>query len=171
MKSQIETEHKYIIKMPSLEALSEMAGYYSDDIVQIYIPSEIGATHRIRSRRGRGRVIYTETEKIRIDKMSSVENEREIGESEFIALSKTMLEGTRPVVKTRHTFEYRAQIFEVDVYPEWDKFAIMEAEVQDARVTFDIPDAIEVVREVTGDGRYSNASISRFGLPTLGINE
>ena len=50
MKTGIETERKYVIKMPEISALQKMKNYSADEIIQIYIPSENGATHRIRKR-------------------------------------------------------------------------------------------------------------------------
>ena len=161
-KNEIEIERKYVIEKPNVSAMSACAGYSSSEIVQIYLTSEVGITHRVRSRAfPDGRTIYYETKKIRIDKMSSHELEREIKREEFDALAEKIAEGSRPIVKTRHTFDYMGQTFEIDVYPDWERTCIMETELpsRDTEVTF--PDFIRVVAEVTGDKRYSNASMSR----------
>ena len=161
MKTQIETERKYIIKMPDFSLLAKAENYSADDIIQIYLPSESGSTHRIRKRTGEKSVVCTETEKVRIDKTSSIEKEGEISEERFELLSKNILPGTNVINKTRHTFEYRGQVFEIDVYPEWKKTAIMEAEIPSADHRFDMPEFIKVIEEVTGQKEYSNASMSR----------
>lgn len=161
-KAEIEIERKYVIALPDARIMSAFEGYSSSEIVQIYLESEVGITHRIRSRAfAGGRTLYYETKKIRIDKMSSHEYEREIDREEFDALSLRIAEGSRPIVKTRHTFDYMGQTFEIDVYPDWERTCIMETELpsRDTEVTF--PDFIRVVAEVTGDKRYSNASMSR----------
>lgn len=161
MKSQIETERKYIIKMPDISLLEKMENYRADEILQIYLPSDIGVTRRIRSRRGKEGVVYTETKKIKIGKMSSIEEEGEISEKEFFSLKENILEGSVPIKKVRHTFSYHNQIFEVDIYPQWRGYAIMEAEIPDENAEFSIPGEIIVVEEVTGRREYSNASMSR----------
>ena len=161
MKIGVEIEKKYIIEKPSVEALSAMDGYSSSDILQIYLPTDDGSTHRVRRRIDRDRVTYTETRKRRIDEMSATEIEGEISKERFSELSESPKEGTRPINKTRHTFLYLGQLFEIDVYPEWERTAIMETELEtrDVRVIF--PDCIKIIRDVTGDKRYSNAAMSR----------
>ena len=81
-------------------------GYSSSEIVQIYLASPRGVTHRIRSRAYTDGTRYFETTKIRIDKMSSHEYEREIDREEFDRLVTEMADDSRPIIKTRHTFDY-----------------------------------------------------------------
>ena len=160
MKNQIEIERKYIIKMPSVERMTEMEAYASDVIVQVYLPSKSGETHRVRSRSGVSGIKYTETKKIRIDKMSVVEKEREISEEEFLMLSSSPRENTKPIEKTRHSFVFEGQVFEIDVYPYWKNTAIMETELSSREDKVRMPDLIEIVREVTGRFEYSNSAMS-----------
>lgn len=161
----VEIERKYIIKMPSLEILRAQTGYTKSEILQIYLPSEKGETHRIRRRVYADRTVYYETRKIRIDKMSSHEDEREISAAYFCELSKNPLLGTLSIEKVRHTFIYSGQLFEIDIYPEWKNTAIMETELSDREKRVEMPPFIEIVREVTGDKAYSNASMSKSFPP------
>ena len=165
MKTEIETERKFIILMPDISKLADFKDYRADAIEQIYLPAEEGRTHRIRSRRTSDGVIYTETEKIRISKSSAIEKEGEITEERFLSLRKEMLYGTAVINKTRHSFEYRGQVFEIDIYPEWKRTAIMEAELPDENASFEVPSEIKIVREVTGDRNYSNAGMARVFPP------
>ena len=160
MSNQIEIERKYVIKKPSLDVIREKDGYTESAIVQIYLSSEEGVTRRVRKRSFPSRVIYTETKKTRIDSVSSYEEEREISEAEFLTLSRNVKEGTRPVIKTRYTFLFCGVTFEIDVYPDWEKTAIMETELENRETCAAMPDFIEIVSEVTGDRRYSNASMA-----------
>jgi CYTH domain-containing protein len=93
--------------------------------------------------------------------MSSHELEREIEREEFDALVQKIAAGSRPIVKTRHTFDYLGQTFEIDVYPDWERTCIMETELDSRDASPEIPDFIRIVAEVTGDKRYSNAAMSR----------
>ncbi len=160
MKNQIEIERKYVIKMPSEPEMSKMTDYKKDKILQIYLPSENGTTRRVRSKSGAAGVVYTETQKVRIDKMSAVEREREITEEEFLKLSAVPRKNTSPIKKTRHTFKYEGQVFEIDVYPDWKSTAIMETELSTRELKVKMPDFIEIVREVTGVKEYSNSAMS-----------
>ena len=157
----IEIEKKYIIRKPCEKELSEMPEYTRSEITQIYLKSSASITHRIRSREKSGNITYTETTKVRIDKMSAYEDEREISCEEFEMLSSERDEKTQPIIKTRHTFVYEGQLFEIDIYPEWKSTAIMETELESRDKDVIFPKIITVLREVTGDKNYSNAGMSR----------
>lgn len=157
----IEIERKYIIKMPRFTLLSKEEKYTESEILQIYLKADDGVTRRIRRRLYPDRREYTETKKLRIDRMSATEIERQISEEEFTSFRESILEGTRPLSKTRHTFEYHGQLFEIDVYPEWRNTAIMETELESREQSVDFPPFIHILCEVTGDKRYSNASMSK----------
>ena len=157
----IEIERKYIIEIPNEEIMRLCEGYTVSEILQIYIESSPNVTHRVRSRKKNGNTVYTETKKIRIDKMSSYEDEKEISEREFLGLSDNIKEGTAPIEKVRHTFDYLGQMFEIDVYPEWKKSCIMETELESRESRVEIPDFIKIIKEITGDKAYSNASMAK----------
>ena len=161
IKSGLEIERKYIIEMPDRNILMLQKDYTSSSILQIYLPSQNGETHRIRKRSYSDRVECTETRKIRLNKMSSHEIEGEISEEEFARLALNPLPESLPIEKTRYTFSYCNQIFEIDVYPRWTKTAIMETELDECEREVEIPSFIKIIREVTGDKSYSNASMSR----------
>ena len=160
-KSQVEIERKYIIKMPDLELLKSQPDYSRSEILQIYLPSEKGETHRIRQRIYDEIIVCTETKKIRIDNMSANEIEREISPLEFAALACNIKNGTIPIEKVRHTFIYENQLFEIDIFPQWTSTAIMETELDSREKKVEIPPFLEIIREVTGDKSYSNAAMSR----------
>lgn len=160
-KQQIEIERKYIIEKPQISNLRKMKGFSESEIEQIYLNSEPNVTRRVRKRVFGDTVQYTETVKERIDKISAVEREREIAENEYCLLSAQIAEGTVPIIKKRITFEFGSQVFEIDVYPAWKGTAIMETELKSREQTVDMPDFIKIVREVTGDKAYSNASMSK----------
>ena len=156
----IEIERKYIIKKPIEDKLAELSGYTKSEILQIYLDSEVGITHRIRMRKRDDCVIYTETVKRRIDRISAYEDEHEITEERFQQLSKLQRRGTKAVHKVRYTFTYHGKTFEIDEYPKWRKTCIMEIELDSRDEKIDLPPYIEIIKEVTGNKSYSNASMS-----------
>lgn len=161
MKIPVEIERKYVIVKPDESVLSALDGYALSEIEQTYLDSSEQVTHRVRKRRYADRTVCTETKKVRIDKMSVFEDEREIGEDEYAELLKHKKAGTVTLKKTRRVFEYRGQLFEVDTYPEWTKTAILETELPTRETVVEFPDFIKVVAEVTGEKKYSNAAMSR----------
>ncbi len=160
MPKQIEIERKYVIKMPDFDLLRQERGYTESEILQIYIESQEGVTHRIRKRSYKGLTVYTETKKSRIDFISSIEEENEISEERFAELSEKIKTGTAPIIKTRHTFLYNENTFEIDVYQNRKGSAVMETELENREAAPEMPPFIEIIKEVTGDYRYSNAAMA-----------
>ena len=158
----IEIERKYIIKMPDMEFIRGCEGFTESEILQIYINSPSSVTHRVRRRKFSSRTVYTETKKRRIDKMSAVEEEREISENEFNILRENIKEGTAPIKKNRYTFLYNGKVFELDVYPEWKETCILETELVSREERVEFPSFIAVLEEVTGNPAYSNAGMARL---------
>ena len=156
----LEIERKYIIRMPDLALLVAQDGYSFSKINQIYIESSPLVTHRIRSREYNGKSVYTETKKIRVDKISAIEDEREISKEEFEHLSLSKKRNTKVIEKTRHIFFHSGFLIEIDIYPEWKSSCIMEIELKSREEVAAVPNFIEIIREVTGDKRYSNAAMS-----------
>ena len=154
-----ETERKYIIARPEESFLAALP---HTSILQTYlIPEKEGTTDRVRKRGTSGAFVYTHTKKQRISPMTSIEDETEIPEEEYNLLLKRANPELSPIEKTRYLIEKNAFTFEIDVYSIWKKQAIMEVELPDESTAFSFPDGIRVLREVTGNHDYSNASFAK----------
>ena len=156
-----ETERKFVIKKPSEELLSSHPGFTVSYITQTYLLSDLGVTHRVRRRVFSEIAVYTECKKQRISATTCIEDEREIDSFEYEELLNLRDPGARTIEKKRITFRYGKQLFEVDVYPEWQNSCIMEVELPSEDESVDFPPFITVIKEVTGDKRYSNAGMAR----------
>lgn len=168
MSEPIEIERKYIIELPDVGAMQGCEGYTKSEILQIYLKSERGVTHRIRRRAFESEIQYTETKKIRLDALSAIENEKAITKEEFELLQSNKAADTVPISKVRHTFVFLGQVFEVDVYPNWKKSCILETELSERNTEVTFPPFINIIKEVTGIKGYSNAQMSRsFPLETV----
>ena len=161
MSIPVEIERKYVIAIPPRELLESLEGYSESDIDQTYLTAPEGVTRRVRARRFADRTVYTETKKVRIDKLSSFEDERELEREEYESLLSEIKTGTVTIKKTRVTFKHRERIFEVDIYPNWLRSCILEVELPSRNEVVELPDFIQLIAEVTGDKRYSNAAMSR----------
>jgi CYTH domain-containing protein len=158
----IETERKFLIRMPSHDILDMCEGSY---IVQTYITPEDseGTTDRIRSRtpiRG-GETVFLRTKKKRISELSSYEEDVIISKDEYDELLKRRIPDMVDIIKKRYLLPFGGLIFEIDIYPFWHDRAIMEVELPKEDTPFEIPPGIEIIREVTGDSRYKNKSLAR----------
>ena len=157
----IETERKFLIRMPAIDALRAMPDYEESAIEQIYLRAPTGRTHRIRRRVYDGRTVCTETVKQRINAMQAYEDEHEISEADFEE-KRALRDVSRHVVfKNRHTFIYKKQLFEVDIYPFWAHQCVVETELSDPNEQPPWPPCLALLREVSGDRAYSNAALSK----------
>lgn len=160
-KIGVEIERKFVVEKPNIALLEKIEGYTRSEILQIYLDSAVGETRRIRRRIFKDKTFYSETRKIRLDKLSATENERSISPEEFEELRRLKKSGTEPVNKIRHTFPYRGHVFEIDVYPQWKRSSVMEVEMDSRTEEVKLPPFVKIIREVTGNREYSNASMSR----------
>ncbi len=155
----LEIERKFIIKMPTEDVLSRGV---ARQITQTYlIPETAGENRRVRCARGSDGVVYTLTVKRRRSARSCYEDERIIDHASYLAAITQARPDSAPVEKIRHAVPYQGHILEIDIYPFWSDYAILEVELCDEEEVFSLPPEIEVVREVTEDGRYKNTNIAR----------
>jgi len=157
MSKSLETERKFIIKMPSSRFLS---AYEPISIVQTYLSAEKGVTHRVRKTVKDGDEQFYETKKTRLTPISCIEEECLISRELYLELSRNIRAGSRPIRKTRYRIPYLGHTVEIDVYPEWRRHAVMEIELSSEDEAYSVPSDIEIVSEVTGIGKYSNSSLA-----------
>lgn len=159
MSVNTEIERKYLIVRPTDEYLASLP---RTEITQTYLKNDReGVTERVRKRGFDGKFVYTHTIKKRIDYMSSMEDEREIPEEEYLALLERADTEKHPIHKTRALIEKGAFTFEIDVYPFWTRQAVMEVELPSEETEFVLPETVTVLREVTGVHAYSNARMAK----------
>ena len=155
----IETERKFLIRLPSDALLCAQPGCEKSEITQTYLINP-AAVERVRKRVYTGRVVYTHTVKRRISAMSAQELEREISESEYDTLLLRRDPARRAILKTRYAIPHGPLVAEVDVYPFWQRQAVLEIELPSEDAPFDFPEYLSLIREVTGDHSYSNNQLS-----------
>lgn len=158
MPDCLEIERKFLIAYP-LE--QDLRGAERVEISQTYLLSENGETHRIRRWICKGKTRYFETRKRRITDVTCIEGEKEIDRASYEMLL-ALRDPTRTTVeKVRYRLPCGAHLVEIDVYPFWRDRAIMEVELGSEDEAFEIPSGICILREVTNDPRYKNASLAR----------
>ena len=157
--SGLEIERKFLIRYPNESFLA--GAYLVTEIVQTYLSAPKGVSERVRKRWNAEQCKYYHTEKTHISDMTRIEKEREIDEAEYLRLLARADRERRPIEKKRYCIEYQGQIFEIDVYPFYTDRAIMEIELASETQTVTFPPAVEIIREVTNDKRYTNASMAK----------
>lgn len=162
MPEPTEIERKFLVNSFDLSIVGEVAQVL---ITQDYLLSSDGCERRVRSRHIDGGETYYYTEKVPTDVTGiRIERERQISRREY----ESFLVGRDPlsvtIVKIRHTFVWSGRHFELDVYERPDNsLVVLEVELENVSDAIEMPPGFSVV-EVTGDDRYSNASIARGSL-------
>ena len=157
----LEIERKYLIERPSEEMLGALDGARYLDIVQIYLVSEWGTAHRVqRSVRDDGAVFLTETVKRRRSDRTAEEYERSITESEYEELLLLRDPCRSPIKKRRYVILHGVHKLEIDLYPFWERTAVLEIELEreDEEVSF--PAYLTLLREVSGETALKNHALA-----------
>ena len=134
------------------------------EIIQTYLKGEDGQELRVRQRGSDGHYIYFRTEKRRLTDLTRVEIEERLTRDEYLRLLMQADPAARPIRKTRYCLTENSQYFEIDLYPQWTRQAVMEIELRDESEPVRLPKGIRVIREVTGDPVYDNHAMA-YGMP------
>lgn len=156
----IEMERKFLIAYPDLEWLEAQPHCEKIDIIQTYLNGPEGDEIRVRQRGRNGSYIYFETIKRKLDDMRRVEIERRLTQTEYLTLLMDADTTKRQIRKTRYCLTYDNQYFEIDLYPFWKDQGIMEIELCEEDAELNFPAEITIIKEVTDDEAYKNASLA-----------
>ena len=157
-----EIERKFLIEYPDIMELEKMPNCQRVEIIQTYLKSREGEETRVRQRGIDGDYIYFQTTKKKVTNLKRVEVERRLSKDEYLRLLMDADPACRPIRKTRYCLTYDNQYFEIDVYPFWEHQAIVEIELNDENCEIRFPKEIKVIKEVTEDETYKNASLARM---------
>lgn len=155
----IEIERKYLIKMPDISVLENTFDVNKVNIIQTYLKSDDGIERRVRQRGLGNEFSYYYTEKTG-DGISRVEKEKRISEKEYLCFLMDADTSLRQIRKDRYCFVYENNYIELDIYPFWDDYAIVEVELTNENESVKLPSCVEVVREVTFDNKFKNRSLA-----------
>ena len=155
--NNLEIERKYLIRMPEEEKLAAMPGVEIWDLVQTYLTDgPDGCTRRVRSVRTDGKTHYTHTVKHRVTVLSCEEMEEEISRETYDRLLADADPALNAIEKRRYRIPYAGQLLEIDLYSFWSDRATLEVELRREDQAVELPEWIELIREVTGERAYKN---------------
>lgn len=157
-----EIERKFLIEYPDIEWLESIPNCQRIEIIQTYLKSDKDEETRVRQRGSDGHYIYFQTTKRKISDLKRIEIERRLSESEYIRLLMKADTDKRQIRKDRYCISFENQYIEVDVYPFWKDKAIAEIELSDENAEIRFPEQIKVIKEVTDDESYKNASLAKI---------
>lgn len=157
-----EIERKFLIEYPDVDKLEKLPNCQRVEIIQTYLTAPEGEESRVRQRGADGNYIYVQTTKKKVTDVKRVEIERRLTKDEYLRLLMEADPNARPIRKTRYCLTHDNQYFEIDVYPFWNHQAIVEIELNNEDDEIRFPGFLSVIREVTGDETYKNASLAKL---------
>ncbi len=158
----LEIERKFLIEYPDLDWLRSYPSARAVDIVQTYLTSEPGCERRVRKRGEKGNYIYLMTTKRKISGMKRIETESRLTREEYESLLTERDPERREIQKTRYCLTYEGHYFEIDIFPFWSDKALAEIELSDENEEILLPPQLKLIKEVTHDDAYKNASLAKI---------
>ena len=155
-----EIERKFLIEYPDIRLLETIPNCRKVEIIQTYLHSENGEKIRVRQRGENGNYIYFQTIKKKVDSMKRIEIENRLSQQEYLTLLMQADTSKRQIRKDRYCLMYKNQYFEIDIYPFWNDKAICEIELKSENENVFFNHFLKVVKEVTDDNNYKNASLA-----------
>ena len=158
----LEIERKFLIEYPDIDWLENSSECKKIEIIQTYLKSGKDEEIRVRQRGMNGNYIYFKTIKRKVDDLKRIEVEKRLSKDEYLTLLMEADTEKRQIRKNRYCLMYNNQYFEIDVYPFWSDKAILEIELSDENTEIVFPEEIKIIKEVTDDENYKNASLAKI---------
>ena len=154
----IEIERKFLIKKPNIEAISKLYPVAVCDIFQFWLTENSLNTdeRRVRSYGIDNNYTYYYTVKKQYNE-GRIEIEERISEKEFLRFLPDM---KSKLSKKRYCIAYDSQYIKLDIFDFEQDLAIVEVELSDITNEVNLPEAFEVIKEVTNDENYLNKNIA-----------
>lgn len=157
----LEIERKFLIEMPDRETLLNDPLCRRVHISQTYLKVTPEEEIRVRARGSGEDCLYYETVKRAVSETVREETEHQISRIRYEELIAEAGKGGMTLEKDRYCLVYDGKYFEIDVYPFSEDLAVMEIELCDADEALRFPPVITIIREVTGEKAYKNATLAK----------
>ncbi|MBR6406377.1 MAG: AAA family ATPase [Lachnospiraceae bacterium] len=155
-----ENEHRFLIEYPDIQRLASLPGCQRLEILQTFVKAESGTEIRLRRRGSDGHYTYYQTVRKKSG-AGTIELERKLFGDEYRGLLMNADPERHVIKKDRYYLIYRSQYFKIDVYPFWTDRAIAEIELTEPGQEIIFPEEIRVIREITNEEAYQNASLAK----------
>lgn len=169
----IKHQKKYLIKNPSSSLLTYNLPIEKVDITQSYLHSSKKSERKIRQVGKNGNFFYYYSEKTYISGSGFLKCERRITDREYLSYISEIDPLICTIKKQRLFFVYQNQYFTIDTFslsPNtsatnsftfWPDQAILEIDLTSENSIIEIPEFIEVIKDVTDCPDYRNYYIAK----------
>ena len=152
----IEEERKYIV-----EITGEMPDAIVSDISQTYLVAEPGSEVRLRRRGWEGKYVNVHTNKKKVSGSEEIVTERQVSNALYESLLQQADPYRQTIHKTRRSFIWKGQFFELDTY--WgplEGLVMLETKGMLCHEDVKFPPFVRFVKDVTGDTDYYNYNLA-----------
>jgi CYTH domain-containing protein len=66
----------------------------------------------------------------------------------------------QPIEKRRYMIPFGAHLLEIDLYPFWERTAVLEIELSSEEDAVELPDFLTVLREVSAEKAFKNRALA-----------
>ena len=166
LPAPVEIERKYLLASPPDFAHPMLREAVAVELEQTYLtPPDPMTEVRVRRRSQNGQASYFWTSKSRDAEAppeQRAEREALITPSEYVHLLRDADPDHEPLRKRRYCFVYGNAHFELDEIPRdgAETLWLLEAELLEAGEQVDLPDFLDVEREVTGELAYESSHLA-----------
>ena len=152
----IEESRKYIV-----EVQGEIEGAVKSEITQTYLVAEPNCEVRLRRREWQGKSFFIHTTTKRISQNEQLVTERQISKNLYTSLRQQADPYRQTIEKTRCSFIWKGQYFELDSYKTPCKgLVILETKDVAEGEAVKFPPFLRVLEDITGNKRYYNYNMA-----------
>ncbi len=155
-----QTERKFLIEYPDEQALASLPNAERVDMTLTYLRAEDGHELRVRKCSGKGNSYHLTEKRIDAEGNKRLVRRQHLSKREYRNLLQQADPDRRPIEKTRWCLMYANQYFDVDIFPALKDKAILKLELLIEGDEVEFPPMLHVIREVTGDDAYTNATMA-----------
>ena len=158
------TVHKYLIKMPDMDALQAQYKAVVHRMMQTYLRATVPNTERLvrqQSNADGSNVLYFYTEKRNKSQSERWETEKPITDKHYCKYMMESDTSLHSVDKMRYSITYKDQVFDIDVYPFSKSKALMEIKVPSPDTPIELPPEISLIMDVTDNKNYKNRQLAQ----------
>ncbi len=154
-----EIERKFLVEMPELAEVEKLPGCRRVEIEQAYLPTTNDERLRIRKWVEDGQAIYYKTRRRRVNGQK-IEVEERLAQRSYKEMLEEAGSALQLLHKTRYTFSYDGQLFQLDLYPFWQDQAVVKLEQNEENGQVRLPPELKLIREVTGEREYKDYTLA-----------
>ncbi|MBQ5971509.1 MAG: AAA family ATPase [Prevotella sp.] len=157
LPSQIEEERKYIVRL-----IGDIPECTTSEITQTYLVADPDSEVRLRKRVwNNGKPVYLLNSKKKVSEHEQIETEQQVNSNLYITMMQQADPYRRTIEKTRRSFIWKGQFFELDTYKVPEGLMILETKGVIANEEVKIPPFLEAVEDITGRKEYYNYNLAK----------